>query len=377
MKHLFFSLLCGSALALAPAVQGAVSPGSHAAQSGSVEQEELNYINIGMLHKALSGSELHDEACLLFRYDNSDVIVLANEEGEVKFIFIRTPEIKNKNKKREALNRVKERVAQAFAIPYTPKELVSVDGRTALLYYDSLRTCESENFLNETRCQALQNLLSAYEDSHIELGTIAGLACQFQMVLDGVEVELTLDLRAPKVQYVEAKGGKYTSGFWVKPEEVIYMLFPTLRDESEARWRAKGDEGEEVLRAVKTDGTHYIARGSGKKRGSVFIVGTKDNIQTVWKRKIETGRAVYLRPKFADFTVSLPSSALDNVVKPKPKPAKPAKPAPPAPKKPEPAEPKEQQPQEKPVEKEQPKPALPALTPEQAREEYLRILREM
>ena len=155
------------------------------------------------------------------------------------------------------------------------------------------------------------------------------------------------------------------------------MLFPTLRDESEARWRAKGDEGEEVLRAVKTDGTHYIARGSGKKRGSVFIVGTKDNIQTAWKRKIETGRAVYLRPKFADFTVSLPSAALDNVVKPKPKPAKPAKPAPPAPKKPEPAEPKEQQPQEKPVEKEQPKPALPALTPEQAREEYLRILREM
>lgn len=376
MKQLLFSLLCGTALALAPAVQGAVSKGAPASQKGSDEQEELNYINIDLLHKALSGSEMHDETCLLFRYDSSDVIVLANAEKEVKFILIRTPEIKNKNKKREAMNRVKERVAAAFATPFKPKELISVDGRTALLYYDSLRTCESENFLNESRCLALQNLLSAYENSHIELGSIAGLACQFQMVLDGVEVELTLDLREEKIQYAEAKGGKYTSGFWVKPEEVIYMLFPTLRDDSDARWRAKGEDGEEVLRAVKTDGTYFMARGSGKKRGSVFIVGPKDAIQTSWKRKVESGRTVYLRPKFADFDVSLPASAIDNVVKPKPKPVKPAEPEKPKPKKENPTVEKEQ-PQAPTVEKEEPKPALPALTPEQAREAYLKMLREM
>ena len=84
-----------------------MSKGARASQKGSDEQEELNYINIDLLHKALSGSEMHDETCLLFRYDSSDVIVLANEEKEVKFIFIRTPEIKNKNKKREESGHIK------------------------------------------------------------------------------------------------------------------------------------------------------------------------------------------------------------------------------------------------------------------------------
>ena len=370
------SLLLPSAVAAAGAEYQLAGPASSRKKASSKKKKARRYINLSALHQSLPGSQMQDETCLLFRVDNCDVVVLADDEQRVKFIFLRVSPGVKKAKRREALNAVKSRLQVAYDKPATPSELIAPDGSAVLLYFDLPVASADNALIAATRCEVLQNILGGFSDSDPELRPAEGLACAFVVETDGVEMEISVDLSLPIVNYIELRGGKVKNK--VKPDSVIRGLFPGLDSKPERAYASFG-KGDDRLRTISCDGTFYMARNAG-----FFVVGTVDQLKKVAQNGVGTKKYGFSEPDFSDWGVTLPtSSAADALVD-----ASADEPVPAAPEAPTPADTPEVTPPVAEPEPTTPTPAVDAsseqpartdgaLTPEAAREAYRKMLREM
>lgn len=334
---------------------------------GNVRAGEQTYIDLDALHRSLQGSKLHDAGCLLFRAAGCDVVVLADESKQVRYMILRVADnIRNKSKRREVLERALQTLKIAYDLPVIPDQMVSVDARMALLHYEAYNEeASGQALVGVERCKALQNLLKLYDYYHVELSSATGLSCSFMVIADGVQLELSFDLRNKIVQYVEVRGVKIIDkGFRPKPDKSVAEVFSTLENEPDSRHVSLGGE---QYTSLKTDGNYYLVRN-----GKFYLVGTLKTLSAAVKKGADMQNNNFLKANFSSLTVSLPSSSVAaKLLTRAPDPPKPVKPTPPRVEPPAPVE----QPKEPVVEKK--KEELPPLTPEQAREAYLKMLREM
>lgn len=380
MRFLILSLLASLLLPPAVAAAGAeyqlAGPASSRKKSSSKKKKARRYINLSALHQSLPGSQMPDETSLLFRVDNCDVVVLADDEQRVKFIFLRVIPGVKKAKRREALNAVKSRLQLAYDKPSTPNELIAADGSAALLYFDLPVAHADAALIAATRCDVLQNILGGFSDPEPELRPAEGLACAFVVETEGVEMEISVDLSLPLVNYVELRGGKVKSK--VKPDSVIKGLFSGLDSKPERAYASFG-KGDDRLRTLSCDGTFYMARNAG-----FFVIGTVNHLKQAAQNGIGTKKYGFSKPDFTDWEVTLPTGpAADSLLE-----ATADEPVPAEPEAPTPADTPEVKP---PVAEPEPTTPTPAgdtpadqpaqadgvLTPEAAREAYRKMLREM
>lgn len=382
MRFLIFSLMlavCPLPTAMAAGGEYQAAPiGQSAKPSASKKkQKEKRYINIDALHQSLPGSYLADETSLLFRVDNCDVIVLADDEHKVRFIYVKAAPHVKKSKRRDALMGVKSRLRLAYILPNQPHESISPDGTAALLYYDRPEEAESSDLIAVPRCEVLQNILCNYSVAERETAMVEGLACAFVVEKDGVELELAVDLSQPTVNYVEVRGGKVQNKMKTNPEMVVKGLFPAL-DSAPERAFAMFGKGAGRLRTLACDGTFYLGRNA-----RFFVVGTADDLKDAVKNGVNIKKYGFATPDFSEWRVVLPSevdaSLLVGPLVDEPEEDTPAETPPDTP---EPSAPSTtpEPPVETPTQTEPPPAATPAdvpLTPEAAREAYLKMLRGM
>lgn len=376
MRLLVLSLLVS--LLLSPAVMSAgaeyqmAGPGASHKKSSAKKKKARRYINITALHQSLPGSQLADETCLLFRVDNCDVVVLADDEQRVKFIYVRVMPGVKKNKRREVLNAVKGRLQMAYDRPNKLSELIAADGSAALLYYDLGGGAGGDALIAAPRCEVLQNIFSKFTDTEPELRSAEGFACSFVVETEGVEIEITVDLSLPIVNYVELRGGKVKSQWKVNPEDVVSGLFPDLDDKPE-RANAVFGKGAARLRTLSCDDAFYLVRNA-----RFFAVGTEPQLN----RAVASGAGIkkygFEKADFRALEVTLPANSVaDTLVAPSADELEPTPPDTPVDTPPE-AEPHPATPT--PADDALAVPPAQAdtpLSPEAAREAYRKMLREM
>lgn len=381
MRLLVLSMLALWLLSPAVVAAGAeypmAGPSPSRKKSSPKKKKERRYINISALHQSLPGSRLADESCLLFRVDNCDVVVLADDEQRVQLIYVRVVPGVKKNKRREVLNAVKGRLQMAYDKPNKLNELIAVDGSAALLYYDMGRGAGDAAMIAAPRCEVLRNILSNFTDPEPELRAAEGLACSFMVETEGVEIEITVDLSLPIVNYVELRGGKVKKQEKVNPADVVSGLFPEL-DAKPERANAVFGKGAARLRTLSCDDTFYLVRNA-----RFFAVGTESQLKRAVENEAGIKKYGFEKADFRALEVTLPASSVaDTLVAPSAAEPEPAEPEPPTPDtpvdtpptaEPEPATPTPAA--DAPAD--QPAQADEVLTPEAAREAYRKMLREM
>lgn len=374
MKRLLLSLL--SVAMLLPAESGSIVPvgqvGSKlVSQRPAPTRKKVNkreYINIDILHEALEGAYMHDPACLLIDAHNCEITVLADEEGNVKFIHVRVNPDVDKPRRRATLSNMITVVQEQLNVSEAMRCWKSDDDAAALFSFAPLEQGGGEDLLGVSRCEALQNLLSTFDESTPEMVSVDGFACAFKVVKTGVEMELAVDLSTPIVRYVELRGGKVRGK--VKPMEVIEGVFPSLTARPPKGAVSTFGKGASRLRALTTNGQYYLCRNA-KAKSKFFAAGEERRLMEAVEREANFKTYGFTVPDFSKAKVDWPDSlnACD-LVKKDEETAMPATP------------PEEQEPQPS---KTEPKPDTPAatpepaapLTPESARDAYLKMLREM
>lgn len=383
MKRLLFSMLAVSlavpgfgtaAFALPPKHRGVKAPIAEGTYSSSRSKRRAKYIDINALHQSLSGSHLYDEHCLLFRVSSCDVIVLADENDHVKYIFVRVDHEVKKSKRREILVALKERLRALYRHPQPPNELLSADGSAVLFYYDS--TTQDEDLdgdcvLSRNRCDALNHMLSL--SNKPKLREASGLGCGFRVELEKVEIDFAVDFSHPTVEYVELRGGRiFQSKMKVNVEEDVQNLFLSMEEEPSRQYAMFG-KGSSRLRVLSTDSTYYLGRNA-----RFFAAGTPELLKAATAKGACYKKYGFDSPDFSQWEVTLPAKVDVSELTKNPKDEE----------EPETETPKEsestqdaagadEKPETVPVEPAQPVVADKPLTPEAALEAYLKMLREM
>lgn len=380
MQRLLLSLL--SVAMLLPAESGAVVPvglagSTHVSQRPvpySKREKTRKYVDIIALKEALDGARLHDAGCLLIAARDCECMALADEENNVKFIHIRVNSQVDKSKRRAVLTKMLSTVREQLTLDESPKVWTSDDATVALLCYAPLDQNEGDDMLGKPRCEALQNLLMAFDESTLELVHADGFACAFKTKKEGVEMEIAVDVSAPIVRYIELRGGKVRAK--VNPKEVIESVFPAL-SEKPSKDNAFFGKGAYRLRALTTDGQYHLCRNT-KPKSRFFAAGDDAHLKAAVEREANFKTYGFSEPPFSDAVVSWPDSLnADDLMKqseaeedtPEQEPDTPAKQGDEAPQ-PDKTEAQQDAPAA------DPEPTAP-LTPEAARAAYLKMLREM
>ena len=378
MQRLLLSLL--SVAMLLPAESGAVVPvgqagSTHVSQrpvSYSKREKTRKYVDIIALKEALDGARLHDAGCLLIAARDCECMALADEENNVKFIHIRVNSQVDKSKRRAVLTKMISTVREQLTLDESPQVWTSDDATVALLCYAPLDQNEGDDMLGKPRCEALQNLLTAFDESTLELVHADGFACAFKTKKEGVEMEIAVDVSAPIVRYIELRGGKVRAK--VNPKEVIESVFPAL-SEKPSKDSVFFGKGAYRLRALTTDGQYHLCRNT-KPKSRFFAAGDDAHLKAAVEREANFKTYGFSEPPFSDAVVSWPDSLnADDLIKkseadtPEQEPDTPAKQGDEAPQ-PDKTEAQQDAPAA------DPEPTAP-LTPEAARAAYLKMLREM
>lgn len=304
MKGAFFHILCAAAFMSAiPAGamlpigggQGAVlrdkDTEKNTGKKPKKREPERQYISIDKLHARLPGSHMQDEGCLVFSAEGCNVWVLADEEQKVRFVYIRgNADEKNKNRRRDAVDKVKSSLRLALDKPERAHELQSEDDAAVLLFYDSLDEYDEEHFYGVSRCDAIQTLVSLYNGKEIRPVLGKGFALDFLVEIDCVLVRISLDMSAPSVDYAEIRAVKVLEKKMdVNPELVVRSLCVSVNAKPEKKYRTFG-RGAGNMRTLTTDGVYYLARNA-----KFYALGTPEKIRAA----VERG-AVYKQPGFAE-----------------------------------------------------------------------------
>ena len=333
---------------------------------------KLRYVDINLLHASLPGSHLYDDGCLLFHAGECDIVALADVQKRVTCFFVRTAASVKKAKRRETLETLKNKLQLAYDKPAPLREVVPSDGSAVLLYYDWSYGAGGSSYLGVDRCSAVYNLLKVFDASGVSAKPAAGLACGFSVEKDGVELELALDMASPTVNYAEIRGGKVQNKGKTNPEEVVESVFPDL-DSKPARAYASFGKGENRLRTLVCNDTHYLARD-----GRFFVAGTVENIKKAVDNKADFKKYGFDSPNFSSWEVTLPTESVGDTLL---QPADEEKKVEPT-EAPKPTTPETEQgtTPPKPTQEEPAQPAADSttpLTPEAAREAYRKMLGEM
>lgn len=299
-------LFCGAAEAMLHAEmgQGAVCRENNTAKKPKKRAPERQYINIDLLHENLPGSHLHDDTCLVFSAAGCSVWVLADEDEQVRFIYIRAnTEEKNKNRRREAVDKVKSSLRLALDQPERAHELRAEDDAAVLLFFDPLDEYDEDHFYGVSRCDAVQTLLCLYSSEEIRPVLGKGFAWDFYVELGGVLARISLDMSSPGVDYIENRVVKVLEKkMSVNPEELVRTLYPDLNAKPEKKYRTFGSGGSN-MRTLATDGVYYLARNA-----KFYALGTPEKIREASERNASYKQSGFAAADFSRYEVKLPLS---------------------------------------------------------------------
>lgn len=323
MKGAFFHILCAAAcVAALPAEallpmgcgQGAVlcdkdtdktdakNPEKTTGKKPKKREPERQYISIDKLHAHLPGSHMQDEGCLVFSAEGCNVWVLADEEQQVRFVYIRgNAEEKNRNRRRDAVDKVKSSLRLALDKPERAHELRAEDDTAVLLFYDTLDEYDEDHFYGVSRCDAIRTLLCLYSGNEIRPVLGKGFALDFLAEIDSVLVRISLDMSAPSVDYAEIRAVKVLEKKMdVNPEILVRSLCVSVNAKPERKYRTFG-RGAGNMRTLATDGVYYLARNA-----KFYALGTPEQMRAAVERGASYKQPGFAEADFSSYAVELP-----------------------------------------------------------------------
>lgn len=294
-------------------------------------------LTLSQVHEALDGSRLHDDTCLVFRVNNCDVFIFADEEGSLRHVLIRFAGRGGaREKRRAAVEEVQKALQRVLGESAPPEQLVSTDG--ALLMYSEPSVAYGKTLIcGVDRCRAIDELLALGEDAELLLKKTDAMGLTLELAYEEeLAPEITLDLTRPVVEYVELRASDKCSK--KKLNAKVLSLFSDIKQSKAEDKYSRFGRGDKAVETWWTNGTHYLARN---KR--LYLVGSAKCLNSAVDRGVDYKVRVVELPDLSSYKVELPEVEI----------------MPPAPEL-----------------EEEPALEIP-LTPAEARKEYIKMLKNM
>lgn len=259
------------------------------------------------VHEALSGSHLYDDTCLVFRVNNCDVFIFADEDECLRHILIRYAARGGaREKRRAAAEKVQKELQLALGASAPTQVMDSGDG-TMLMYSEPNMAYSKAMVCGADRCRAIDELLALREEATLSLKRADAMSLTLELACaEDLAPTITLDLTRPVVEYIEMRASDKCSK--KKLNAKVLALFADIKQyKAEDRYSSFGS-GEQAVETWWTDGIYYLARN---KR--LYLVGTPKTLNKAVDAGVEYKQSAVELPDAAAYNVELPQGAITPV----------------------------------------------------------------